>query len=202
MKKIFFFIISLATCLYTNAQVKKQSLRPAAKKEVGQVSQTTSINFFDKNADDVAQLLSDQLKKSNITLTDIADETTYDYDEKGEKTTKVFENVKILTFSNSIRAYINANNKDEVDQVRFSINNNNRKDYLAIKKLLNIPTMQKIVEADNDTTYKSNDTYASINSRKTEAKDNEPASTSYSLSVMKTTTYDYSPSGRYRFYCR
>lgn len=162
-------------------------------------SSQTAVIFFNKTPDDLTQYISDELKKSNFTLDNIDDVPTYGYDEKGKKTSAIYQNMRILKFSNGVKAFITSDENDQPYEIDFSINTGNPTHYNAIKRLGGFTNWPRINITDTDTTYFNKDIYATASGYTQPAYDARPQLTTYYVSMIKATPYNYTSSANSLF---
>ncbi|MEO6148550.1 MAG: hypothetical protein ABIN95_07050 [Mucilaginibacter sp.] len=188
-KKIALTIILISITVFSsrlNAQVKKPVTKHKATLTAGKVPVLNKIDFLSKNADDAAQILSDEFKKLKIDLNDIEDKPVYSYTMSNEKRSESVGSTKILHFSKGLKIYLSADIKDIVEKLSFITPDG--KHYTAIKKMLGFAAWQKVSETDQDTTYKNAGTFVSLNSRKDEEEGNR-----YAVTIERPEPFLYQP---------
>ncbi|MNV84508.1 hypothetical protein D3C71_1783860 [compost metagenome] len=120
MKKLILTISLLVVVFFNhlNAQVKKTvAAKPKGRLEVVKEPVFSKIDFFSQTPEGAVQILNDELKKLQITLKDIQETTSYEYDVKGKKLNSVATSSRRLIFDKGLNSSIVADKGDNITEI-------------------------------------------------------------------------------------
>jgi len=185
MKNKIFITLLLCAAITTQAQsqVKKPLAKPVAKKTASTAAKSpfSKIDFFSKDADDVAELLSNQFKKLKVSLKDMDERPVVMFNmTTHEKLPDNTTTEKTMEFTTDLTVYIQSWDDNIVSKLTFATKND--KQYAAIKEMLGVNKMMELTSGDSDTTLRAGNIFVSVSSESSYDDDDKPL-TAYTVTA-------------------
>ncbi|SHE44438.1 hypothetical protein [Pedobacter caeni] len=157
MKRLILTISLLVAMFFNplNAQVKKAVVKPKGKVESVKEPVFSKTDFFSQTPDGAVQIINDELKKLQITLKDIQETATYEYDVKGKKLNSMATTSRRLIFDKGLNASVVADKGDNITEISLELSTGNVKQFKSIKKMLGFAGWAVIGQTESDTTFRN-----------------------------------------------